>query len=139
MDYMPKILFSLYVSIFVNAFVFLSIKNPEIRVSFLAFIGAGISFLIIQIFSFFIKKLLERQLKHSDFVFIRKIFRVFLPYFIFMFCALIFLMFKVLTHTNLDEPEPIGLGVFFICVLFVSFRSDSIKKKLINLQHEKFD
>lgn len=140
MDYLPKIILSGFISAFIYGFLLLSLKNPELGISFFVFMGGGISFLIFQISSFFIKKLLERQLKYSDFIYIRKIFSVLLPYLIFLFYVLIFLIFEIRTNANLDRTsDAIRLGILFICVLFISFRSEGIKKKLINLQYEKFD
>lgn len=149
MNFLLKIIFPCFISVFVYSFFLFFAKHPEIEIAFFAFIGACLSFLIFQITQFYIRKFLEKQLTFSDFIYIKKAFLIFFPYLFCLFNSLIFLILDAHAKAYLVEQdnirhipitsESIGFWIFFLCTLIISFRIEVLAKKLINLQLEKFD
>lgn len=141
-----KFIWSIAISILVYEFFHFLYSHPTISTSFIAFIGALFSFLIFQIFQFFINKFLERNLKFNEFDYVKNGFSIIFPYLFSVFITSMLLIVDISFYSiKIQEINSIpvitiidsyAFWIFFLNIFIIFLRTGKIKKQFIELQNK---
>lgn len=116
-------------------------------VHIITFSGALLSFALYQLLSFFINKFLEKSLNYNDFSYIRQAFSIISTDVLFLLIFPIWILFlqKVMNKWDLNiDPDTFAWKITFRnpfywiftgCLIIFSYRIETLKHRLINLQN----